>query len=115
MSTQQESAVQQTSEVQQINALRDGIRKTIFDHNLSFNVVFTALSQLAAQSVFEFCLLQDGDLTDENVADGIAKFVSQTEATSKVGLENMREIAKAEAEANTPKIIVPDGRIITKA
>ena len=90
---------------QQIDKFADAVIKAAIDNQLSFDVVFAALSQVAAKIIFDFNLLAYGELTDENVAAAIAKFNSQTEAVTKFGLENMRAYFKAQQEAEAPRII----------
>lgn len=111
MSQDNEAAEQQQEQtaekvVKQINGFRDAIVKSAVDNKLSFDVVFNALSQAVSSFAFDFLLLTQGELTDENVAATVTRFNEQTLNTAKVGLDNMREHAKAQAEADaTPKII----------
>lgn len=105
MENQVEGLVELTREetVEQIAKFRDAIAKCAIDNQFNFDVVFNALTQVAASFMFDFLLLTEGELTDENVARALKRFTDQTEAVTHQGLENMREYFKSQEV--TPKII----------
>ena len=104
MDQENEVTVELTKEqiIAQINDYRDAIVDIALRDELSFDVVFNALAQTATS---DFLLVTQGELNDENVRAGVEKFSSQVTNIAKVGLENMREFAKAQAEEETPRII----------
>jgi hypothetical protein len=107
MDQENEVTVELTKEqiIAQINDYRDAIVDIALRDELSFDVVFNALAQTATSFIFDFLLLTQRELNDENVRAAVEKFSSQVTNIAKIGLENMREFAKAQAEEETPRII----------
>lgn len=80
----------------QVEAFRDAIFQTASDNEYSFDVVFNAIAQATSGFVFDYLLLSDGELTDENVAAAINKLSLQTQKVASTILENMRKFAESE-------------------
>ena len=103
--TQENQTAEQPQELtpeqvnEQISRYRDGIINAAVENKLSFDVVFNALSQVASNFVFDFLLLTEGQLSDENVAATVERFNQQTIAVSKSMLDTMREHVKRQQEA----------------
>lgn len=89
--------------VARIEAYRDAVVDAAIRNELSFDIVFTALSQVVSAFAYEFLLATEGTLSDENVATTVARFNKQTDLVSQAGLNNLRESFRkdAETEANS--------------
>ena len=87
--------------VTRIEAFRNGIVDAAIQNELSFDIVFAALSQVVSSFAYDFLLLTEGELTDENVAATIERFNKQTELVSQAGLDNVREFFREEANSQS--------------
>lgn len=104
---EQSDAPELTIEEQTIAAakFRDAIVKTATDNDLNFNIVFGALTQVAVAFIFDYNLVVDGKLDDDNVDAGVLRFNDQVAEFATHALNDLREHAKKlyEVEAEIPQ------------
>lgn len=86
----------QVDERQQVEAFRNAIVTLAIEQELSFNVLFTGLSQLAVTWLIEFILLTKGELTEEALDEALAKFGLQTADIALNSMKTLKAMAEAE-------------------
>lgn len=75
---------------QQVIAFREAIVQVALDNDLSFNVIFTALSQTVAAFLLDYSMFVEGELDEEAVGLAVDRFASQLGDVAMVGFNNFK-------------------------
>lgn len=100
MSNQTDTADSNEQAREQIGDFRDAVLALAETQDLSFSVVFNALSQLASTYAFQYLLVLNGDVDEQAVLSTIERFNGQTMTVAKAGFANMRRAAEATDQGN---------------
>lgn len=83
-------------EIIEAGKLRDTIVQFATDEDYTFNIIFAALAQVAVTFLFDYNLVDSGELSEENIDTAVTRFNEQVAGFAALAFGNLRENAKRE-------------------
>lgn len=87
-----------TNPVANIIDLRTKLVEATVSEDYSFNVVFAAYCQVISAFLFDFLLLEQGEMDEESVTDAVERFSEQLLSIALIGLKNQQPAAEPESK-----------------